>query len=57
MQSGPPDARYALVQQVAGVWNVDFETVPYDTARKAAPAADAHRQGWANAVSTGWLTD
>lgn len=55
MQSGAPEARYALVQQVDGGWQVSFRSVPYDTSRMAALAKQAGREDWANAVSSGWL--
>lgn len=56
MQSGAPEARYALVQQVDGDWRVSFRSVTYDPSRMAALAKQAGRDGWANAVSSGWLS-
>ncbi|MFK7753303.1 MAG: metallophosphoesterase [Sedimentitalea sp.] len=55
METGLPDACYALVQQVNGAWRVDFKTVPYDASRMTQCARDAGRPDWANAVSTGWF--
>lgn len=55
MQSGSPDARYALLHRTDAQWRVSLKSVPYDSARMVMLAADAGRQDWANALSTGWL--
>lgn len=55
MQTGAPDARYAVVEKVGGDWKVCFKSVPYDATRMAALAREAGRDDWANAVATGWF--
>lgn len=55
MQTGSPDARYAVVQKQSGTWRVTFHAVPYDPSGMSDRAAKAHRLGWVNALSTGWL--
>lgn len=55
MQTGTPDAQYALVRKIDGAWRVEFRSIPYDSTRMADLARDGQRDGWANAVSTGWL--
>lgn len=55
VQNGSPDARYAIVEQVAGEWISTLVAVPYD----ARPMADlALRNGcpqWARALLTGYM--
>ncbi|MEO1398016.1 MAG: metallophosphoesterase family protein [Pseudomonadota bacterium] len=56
MQSGSPDASYALVEKIDGQWRCSFRLVPYDSNRMANLAKAAGRPDWASAVATGWLT-
>ncbi len=55
MQTGNPDASFALLQSQKGQWSAQIHHVRYDATEMAALAQKANRQGWANAVSTGWL--
>ncbi|MEM9604054.1 MAG: metallophosphoesterase family protein [Pseudomonadota bacterium] len=55
MQTGSPDARYALVERVAGHWTVAFRQVRYNTKRMVALARQHGRAEWASAVATGWV--
>ena len=55
MQTGSPDAAYAVAERVRGVWRATFHTVPYDGWRMAERARAAGRPEWAAAVATGWI--
>lgn len=55
MQTGLPDASYALVERVRGAWRPTFLTVPYDSRRMAGLAAANGRDEWESAVRTGWI--
>jgi len=56
MESGSPDASYAVVERDAAGWRASFRLVPYDSARMVALAAGNGRQEWADAVATGWVS-
>ncbi|SNY51409.1 Predicted phosphodiesterase [Pseudooceanicola antarcticus] len=56
MQTGTPNASYALVDRAAAGWQVSFRSVPYDAGRMVRMAEEAGRPDWARAVGTGWLT-
>ncbi|MEM1285636.1 MAG: metallophosphoesterase family protein [Pseudomonadota bacterium] len=54
MQTGTPNASYAIVTKAEEGWDVSFRSVPYDFVA-AAQAARAHgREGWAVGLETGW---
>ena len=55
IEAGTPDARYAILELVAGSWRATFRHVPYD---HEAMAALARRNGdleFASALATGWI--
>jgi diadenosine tetraphosphatase ApaH/serine/threonine PP2A family protein phosphatase len=55
METGTPDACYAILQPCVGGWQVTLRHVPYDN---EAMAALARRNGWpewASALATGWI--
>ena len=55
IEAGTPDARYAILESVGGVWQATFRHVPYD---HDAMAALARRNGdpeFASALATGWV--
>jgi predicted phosphodiesterase len=55
IEAGTPDARYAILELVAGSWRATFRHVPYDN---DAMAALARRNGdfeFASALATGWI--
>lgn len=56
VQSGFPEASYAILDQHAGGWQVQFRRIPYDTTRMVAIAHAAGRPDWAQALATGWIT-
>ncbi len=56
VESGFPEASYALLDRRAAGWDVGFRRVPYDSRRMAALAAGRGRAEWASAVASGWIT-
>ncbi|MDQ1080366.1 metallophosphoesterase [Pseudoroseomonas cervicalis] len=55
MQSGLPDACYAVLERGQGGWRASFRHIPYDTARMVGLARAAGRAEWAAALETGWI--
>ena len=56
MESGKPDARYAVLEKGADGWEVDFIGVAYDSRRMAARARALGQESWAQALETGRVT-
>ncbi|MEO0361851.1 MAG: metallophosphoesterase family protein [Pseudomonadota bacterium] len=55
VEAGSPDARYAVMRRVDGLWRAELRALPYDASRMAKLAAEAGRPEWSAAVSTGRL--
>ncbi len=55
VQTGSPDARYAIAERAGGVWRAESIAVPYDFAPMAALAERRGRPDWARALATGYL--
>lgn len=55
MQSGAPDAVYALVERSGGVWRATHVSVPYDPTAMADMAGRGGRPEWERALRTGWV--
>ncbi|WP_370206828.1 metallophosphoesterase family protein [Pararhodobacter marinus] len=55
VESGFPEASYALLEAGAGGWDVLFRRVRYDSAAMVARAGSAERGEWASALRTGWI--
>lgn len=55
MQTGIPDASFALLDCENGQWRAQLHHVRYDASHMAKLARKANRPEWANAVTTGWL--
>lgn len=56
VQTGSPDARYAVVQRVSlGGWAVSQHSVPYDHESMARMAERNGRPDWAHALRTGYM--
>lgn len=53
MEAGSPHARYAIVDDVTGWWEVDFRVVDYDWEQAARTAEDNGRPDVARALRTG----
>ena len=54
VQTGTPDACYAILERTARGWSVTFRHVPYDASAMAALARRKGAEHWARAVETGW---
>jgi len=55
MQTGTPDACYAILERTAPGWSVTFRYVPYDHMAMAELARRNGLQDWASALATGWV--
>jgi predicted phosphodiesterase len=55
VESGTPDASYAILDDGGGHWQVTYRQVPYDHATMAALARQNGRLEWASALATGWI--
>ncbi|MEM7719952.1 MAG: metallophosphoesterase family protein [Pseudomonadota bacterium] len=55
METGTPNASYAIVEDVQDDWIVTFRSVPYPTAYASSLARENGRQDWAQALETGWF--
>ena len=55
VETGSPDARYAIVEMASGDWNVTFRCVGYDHMAASLLAAERGRAEWATALATGFL--
>jgi diadenosine tetraphosphatase ApaH/serine/threonine PP2A family protein phosphatase len=55
IEAGTPDARYAILELVDGVWQVTFRHVPYDHDAMAALARRNGQPELASALATGWI--
>jgi predicted phosphodiesterase len=55
MQSGTPNACYAILDRTGGGWQVTFRFVPYDNGSMADLAQRNGRPEWAKALATGWV--
>lgn len=55
VQTGTPNASYAVIEDSSLGWQVTFRSIPYDTTRMASLAGQAGRAEWAHAIRSGWL--
>lgn len=55
MQTGTPNASYAIVEEGAAGWRVSFRSVPYEAEAASRLAASRGRPDWARALATGWF--
>ena len=55
VETGSPDARYAIVEKQRGNWLVSLITVPYDFEPMAQLACLRNRPDWESALRTGYL--
>ena len=57
VQTGTPNASYAIIEGDGAARNVTFRSVPYDTEAAAQAAEGYGRPDWAKALRTGWLAE
>lgn len=55
VQTGSPDARYAILERTASGWTANHLTVPYDHRSMAALAKERDRFDWEQALLTGFV--
>ncbi|MBN8294120.1 metallophosphoesterase family protein [Rhodobacter sp. NTK016B] len=55
VESGFPEASYALIEPGARGWDVSFRRVAYDSHGQIRRAVGAGRTDWAGALRTGWI--
>ncbi|MDW3221472.1 MAG: metallophosphoesterase family protein [Paracoccaceae bacterium] len=57
MQTGTPNASYAVVERQCGEWAVTFRSVPYAFNAARDLAVKNGRNDWARALATGWFEE
>ncbi|SNY93610.1 Predicted phosphodiesterase [Cohaesibacter sp. ES.047] len=55
MQTGTPNASYAIAEKAGDDWSFTFRSVPYDPSRMIEHARSNGRDEWARALATGWI--
>ena len=55
VETGTPDAVYAILESVGDAWQVTYRQVPYDNQAMAELARQNGRLDWASALATGWM--
>lgn len=55
IETGSPDARYAVVEQRGGHWTCELISVPYDMEAMASLADQRGRPDWSHALRTGHM--
>jgi diadenosine tetraphosphatase ApaH/serine/threonine PP2A family protein phosphatase len=55
MQTGTPDASYAIIERAAAGWSVTFRLIPYDHAAMAALARHNGMASYADTLESGWV--
>lgn len=55
VETGSPDARYAILERAGGAWSVALITVPYDHRAMARLARERQRPDWERALLSGYL--
>jgi putative phosphoesterase len=55
IETGSPDARYALVERIADSWVSNLIAVPYNHMTMASLARERNRDAWAHALSSGFV--
>ena len=54
-QTGAPDARYAILEKIDGVYRAELHAVPYDASPMIRLARRRGAESWAQALTTGWF--
>ncbi|MCA0997622.1 metallophosphoesterase family protein [Alloyangia pacifica] len=56
VETGTPHACFAVLETEGAAWHVAHHHVPYDPSRMAQRARSQGRAGWAEALTTGWIS-
>jgi len=56
VETGSPDASYAIMTRTADRWDVTFRRLPYDHMAMSQLARARGDREWANALASGWVT-
>lgn len=57
MQTGHPNASYAVVEALGDSWSFSFRSVPYRSDKASELAAKNGRPDWARSLATGWFAE
>jgi diadenosine tetraphosphatase ApaH/serine/threonine PP2A family protein phosphatase len=57
IEAGTPDARYAILESIGGVWQATLRHVAYDHDAMAALARQSGDLEFASALATGWIRE
>lgn len=57
VETGSPDASYAILCKTGDLWDVTFRRLPYDHMAMSRLAYSRGDREWANALANGWVTD
>lgn len=57
MQTGTPNASYAVVEAQAFGWSISFRSVPYPSDKASELAAQNGRPDWARSLASGWFNE
>ncbi|WP_275790391.1 metallophosphoesterase family protein [Pararhizobium gei] len=57
VETGSPDAAYAILSREAGHWSVSFRRASYDHRAMSRLALSRGRTEWAQGLATGWIDD
>lgn len=55
MQTGTPNASYAVIEATPQGWSVSHRSIPYASDKASALAARGGRDDWARGLATGWF--
>ncbi|WP_421868361.1 metallophosphoesterase family protein [Pararhizobium sp.] len=55
VETGSPDAAYAILEKADGRWDVTFRRVAYDHMVMSRLAQERGNKEWASALATGWI--
>ena len=55
-ETGAPDARYAILEELEGAWRVELCSVPYNPSPMIERARTGGGESWAEALTSGWFT-
>lgn len=57
MQTGTPNASYAVIEAQKDAWNISFRSVPYRADKASELATKNGRPDWARCLATGWFIE